>query len=198
MNAVSLFVEPHGNSNERLHVHLSLRPVACERWVSDQRHHVPISGFQTSDKKFNSRFVAPTIYRNQPFCKCAEGFSHCGVESYVFEKIVQKHDSENSTLYNVVMRKAFLYRSLKKYQNTLVASSIFSSCLWSKASSCLQAIESVRYGKWYYFNSTLAPPGKGRHHARGNGGKGIGGRLWHGNGHFMQAHSVKQSKTADS
>ena len=34
------------------------------------------------------------------------------------------------------------------------------------------------------------------HDAGGDGSKGIGGRLWHGNGHFTHAHTVKQCKTA--
>ena len=43
---------------------------------------------------------------------------------------------------------------------------------------------------------SLAAAGQYAHYAGGDGSKGIGGRLWHGNGHFTHAHTIKQCKTA--
>jgi hypothetical protein len=44
----------------------------------------PQTGFpapDTGDKKFNSRLVAPTVFRKKPFGKNVEGLSYCGDKS---------------------------------------------------------------------------------------------------------------------
>ena len=61
----------------------------------------PQSGFPTpdaSDKKFNSRLVVPTFFRNEPFGEHVEGLSRCGDKGYAIETAVQSRDAEEASM----------------------------------------------------------------------------------------------------
>ena len=51
----------------------------------------------TNQKKFNSRPVAPTFFRNEPFGENVEGLFHCGNKSYgsmsVFKRSLASSES---------------------------------------------------------------------------------------------------------
>ena len=57
-------------------------------------HLPPQPGFpapNASDKKFNSRPVAPTIFLEKPFGENVEGLSHCGDRSYSSTSVFNSH-----------------------------------------------------------------------------------------------------------
>jgi hypothetical protein len=61
--------------------------------------------------------VAPTVFRRKPFGENVEGLFHCGIEIYVIEAAVQKHDFEDSTLGGGINDKPLLSKRLKKFKN---------------------------------------------------------------------------------
>ena len=71
----------------------------------------------SGEKKFNSRLVAPTFFRNEPFGENVEGLSHCGDESCAVEPAVQKHDFKHSTLCIVIGGKPLLANRFRKFKN---------------------------------------------------------------------------------
>jgi hypothetical protein len=44
-----------------------------------------------SDKKFNSRLVAPTVFRNEPLGENVEGLSYYGDQSYNSKLVFNSH-----------------------------------------------------------------------------------------------------------
>jgi hypothetical protein len=58
----------------------------------------------TSDKKFNSRLVVPTVFLDKPFGQNVEGLSYFRDESCAVEPAVQTEDFEDSTAMNRFFR----------------------------------------------------------------------------------------------
>lgn len=54
-------------------------------FISNYSPHPAFPIPDADQKKFNSRLVAPTILRNEPFGENVEGLSHCGDQSYAIE-----------------------------------------------------------------------------------------------------------------
>lgn len=80
----------------------------------------PQPGFptlDTGDKKFNSRLVAPTIFRNKPFGEDVEGLFHFRAESYAVQGAVQTDDFEDAAFRGVVGGKRLLFQGLREVKH---------------------------------------------------------------------------------
>jgi hypothetical protein len=75
---------------ERRPVALELAVGSSPTWLAHQSPYRSLPVCQSCQKKFNSRPVAPTIFRNDPFGESVEGLSYFRNKSYAVEAAVQK------------------------------------------------------------------------------------------------------------
>jgi hypothetical protein len=72
-----------------------------------------VEALDPGQEKFNSRSVAPTFFRNEPYGENVEGLSYCGDKSCAVERAVQTHDFEDSTLGVVIGGKPLLAKRFR-------------------------------------------------------------------------------------